>query len=114
MVSHKKLRDAALCANLFITAHFHAATHPKTRLLHRDISSGNLLILPKLGRGSEGVIPSITYTGILSDWEMSKLVDDHQTNPVTSQAVGMVCISHPSLSCFGLIIGFRGLISSCQ
>ena len=99
MVSRDKLRGDALCADLFVTAHLQAATHPKTRLLHRDISSGNLLILPRLDRGSEDMVPSIVYTGILTDWEMSKPVYDHHAKPVTSQAVRMVCISRPSPSC---------------
>ena len=38
-------------------------------MLHRDISGGNILILPKVtGR-------TIKWTGLLTDWEMSKPTD---------------------------------------
>ena len=99
MVSHNKLCGDALCADLFVTAHLQAATHPKTQLLHRDISSGNLLILPRFDRGSEDMVPSIAYTGILTDWEMSKPIYDHHAKSLTSQAVRMVCIRRLSPSC---------------
>ncbi|TBU38880.1 hypothetical protein BD309DRAFT_481030 [Dichomitus squalens] len=71
-----------------LRAHFQAATNHKTRLLHRDISSGNLLILPKVTRGSKDMTPSVAYTGILSDWEMSKPVDG-DAGSRTAQAIRM-------------------------
>ncbi|EJF56412.1 hypothetical protein DICSQDRAFT_25280, partial [Dichomitus squalens LYAD-421 SS1] len=59
------------------------------RLLHRDISSGNMLILPKVIQASKGTSLSITCVGVLSDWEMSKPVDDHHAGSRTAQAIRM-------------------------
>ncbi|KAI0808321.1 hypothetical protein C8Q74DRAFT_1213976 [Fomes fomentarius] len=50
----------------------HADAYEKCRLIHRDISSGNILILPVLVRtpGTEEL--RVVWVGILSDWELSK------------------------------------------
>ncbi|TBU40237.1 hypothetical protein BD309DRAFT_900258 [Dichomitus squalens] len=64
-----------------IRTHYQATTHPKIRRLHRDISSGNLLILPKIKRGPQGRGVWIAWTGVLSDWEMSKPIEGlHETS----------------------------------
>ena len=52
-------------------AHCEAATNPKTNLLHRDISGGNILILPTVVDRADGS-RSLKWTGLLADWEMSK------------------------------------------
>ncbi|EJF57852.1 hypothetical protein DICSQDRAFT_111022 [Dichomitus squalens LYAD-421 SS1] len=72
-----------------IRAHHQAATNPKTRLLHRDISGGNILIYPKVKRDSNGTNPAIVWTGLLVDWELSKPIDDDQTPSKGSQAEHM-------------------------
>ncbi|KAM5541530.1 hypothetical protein V8D89_004720 [Ganoderma adspersum] len=56
-----------------VYAHYHAYTRPKIPVLHRDISGGNILILPKVIKGTNG--KTIKWTGLLSDWEMSKPTD---------------------------------------
>ncbi|TBU40239.1 hypothetical protein BD309DRAFT_927514 [Dichomitus squalens] len=48
-----------------------AATHPETRLLHCDVSGGNILIYPKILRVLGGQIPTVVWTGVLTDWELS-------------------------------------------
>ncbi|KAI1781791.1 hypothetical protein LXA43DRAFT_1078177 [Ganoderma leucocontextum] len=67
-------------------AHYEAATNPKTRLLHRDISSGNILIYPKVRCRKAGKKPSLVWTGLLCDWELAKPVDDQNTPSRLSQA----------------------------
>ncbi|TFK91375.1 hypothetical protein K466DRAFT_632764 [Polyporus arcularius HHB13444] len=52
-----------------VIAHYYAYT--ELLLLHRDISSGNVLIDPRLGKTSDGRF-KVEYTGILADWEMAK------------------------------------------
>lgn len=56
-------------------AHHRVATDPQTRLLHRDISSGNVMIYPKIKRHGAARRTSMVWTGILTDWELSKPVD---------------------------------------
>ena len=73
-------------------AHYQAATNPQTRLLHRDISGGNILIYPKVKRDNDGTKCTIVWTGLLVDWELSKPVDDDQAPSKASQAERMVCI----------------------
>ncbi|KAI0762371.1 hypothetical protein C8Q74DRAFT_1184099, partial [Fomes fomentarius] len=45
-------------------------------ILHRDISDGNVLILPMETIGPDGKV-TVSRIGILADWELSKRVDDH-------------------------------------
>ena len=66
------------------TAHYQAATNPRTRILHCDISGGNILIYPRIKRDSDGNNPILVWTGLLTDWELSKPVDAHdQASPAT-------------------------------
>ena len=53
-------------------AHHQAATTHKTRLIHRDISSENILIYPKVRLGEDGKSRSVVWTGMLTDWEFAK------------------------------------------
>ncbi|EJF60929.1 hypothetical protein DICSQDRAFT_170785 [Dichomitus squalens LYAD-421 SS1] len=71
-----------------VQAHCQAATNPKTLLLHRDISAGNILIYPRVRHGKDGTKRAIVWTGILCDWELAKPVDDQRAPsnaPRTSQ-----------------------------
>ncbi|KAI1788185.1 hypothetical protein LXA43DRAFT_648416 [Ganoderma leucocontextum] len=54
-----------------VRSHYEAATKPKTPLLHRDISSGNILIYPRVIELTDGGA-ELQWRGILVDWEMSK------------------------------------------
>ncbi|PIL32481.1 hypothetical protein GSI_05184 [Ganoderma sinense ZZ0214-1] len=69
-----------------LRAHYQAAIYPKTRLLHCDISDGNILICPKIRRDKNGENPMVVWTGILSDWELSKPVDTQDTASRATQA----------------------------
>ncbi|KAI1788211.1 hypothetical protein LXA43DRAFT_648708 [Ganoderma leucocontextum] len=69
-----------------LRAHHQAATRPEIRILHRDISSGNMLIYPKVRRDEDTQKCSIVWTGLLTDWELSRPVNDVQTPSRTSQA----------------------------
>ncbi|EJF59424.1 hypothetical protein DICSQDRAFT_22180, partial [Dichomitus squalens LYAD-421 SS1] len=45
----------------------------KSKILHCDISSGNILILPTFVLQQEGDMTlRVTWRGILADWELSK------------------------------------------
>ncbi|RPD59339.1 hypothetical protein L226DRAFT_617315 [Lentinus tigrinus ALCF2SS1-7] len=64
-----------------VLAHFHAVKDAK--LLHRDISAGNILIYPKIVCVKDPNVPhrrrfQIKFTGLLADWEMAKPIDTEQ------------------------------------
>ncbi|KAI0696474.1 hypothetical protein C8T65DRAFT_583405, partial [Cerioporus squamosus] len=61
-----------------VLAHQHATKDAK--LLHRDISSGNILIYPKLMwvKDPQKKRLQIKFTGLLADWEMAKPTDPQQ------------------------------------
>ena len=52
----------------------HGEAHEQCKLLHRDVSTGNILILPTLDPLETGGF-MVTWSGILSDWELAKKVD---------------------------------------
>ncbi|TBU26897.1 hypothetical protein BD311DRAFT_412840 [Dichomitus squalens] len=77
----KKFRNGRQLASIVldaIKAHHQAATNPKTLLLHRDVSGGNILIYPQVKRDQNGANLAVVWTGLLSDWELSKPVDDER------------------------------------
>ena len=97
------------------SAHHEAATNPKTRLLHRDISGGNILIYPKVRCRKAGKKSSLVWTGLLCDWELAKPVDDQNTPSRLSQAGRMVCLYLVYFPLTYRLTGScRALISSCR
>ena len=73
------------------SAHYHAATDAK--LLHRDISAGNILILPKIMWVKDPNQPQkkrlqLKYTGLLVDWEMAKPIGPEQKQCQSEHTVG--------------------------
>ena len=72
-----------------LTAHCQAATNPKTLVLHRDISGGNILIYPRVTRNEDST-RAMVWRGILSDWELSRPVDDEYSPSKATQAEQMV------------------------
>lgn len=71
-----------------MAAHRQAAE--KAKLLHRDISAGNLLIYEFMGLGGQ-----VERRGILNDWELSKPLDTkEQRQPertVSNNSVSNFC-----------------------
>ncbi|KAI0660096.1 hypothetical protein C8Q70DRAFT_978183 [Cubamyces menziesii] len=61
-----------------VEAHRDAVT--KTNVVHRDVSSGNILILPKVTYDENDGSPSVTWKGLLADWELSKPI--HESEPL--------------------------------
>ncbi|TBU26684.1 hypothetical protein BD311DRAFT_422694, partial [Dichomitus squalens] len=60
-----------------VEAHYEATS--KSMTIHRDISSGNILILPKFVVSDDGdgnITIRICWRGILADWELSKPLQD--------------------------------------
>ncbi|KAI0641639.1 hypothetical protein C8Q79DRAFT_1014077 [Trametes meyenii] len=55
-----------------VSAHWEAKE--KAGILHRDVSGGNVLILPRIHYDREDNQFRIMWTGFLADWEMSKPV----------------------------------------
>ncbi|KAL7277957.1 hypothetical protein ACG7TL_007908 [Trametes sanguinea] len=55
----------------------HSAAYETFRLLHRDISAGNVLMLPTLStKVNENGKRTVTWTGILTDWELAIFVPE--------------------------------------
>ncbi|RDX51432.1 hypothetical protein OH76DRAFT_1401290 [Lentinus brumalis] len=64
-----------------VLAHYHATM--KAKLVHRDISSGNILIFPRILWVQDPDHPEkkrlqLKWTGLLADWEMAKSTDPQQ------------------------------------
>ncbi|OSD00222.1 hypothetical protein PYCCODRAFT_1393825 [Trametes coccinea BRFM310] len=51
----------------------HEDAYKKAKIIHRDISVGNILMIPPNGKNGK-----TTYQGLLADWELSKRLDDYQ------------------------------------
>ena len=51
-------------------AHYDASV--KSKIIHRDISSGNILILPTVKQAPGSTELRVEWVGILADWELSK------------------------------------------
>ncbi|KAI0323283.1 hypothetical protein GY45DRAFT_1264877, partial [Cubamyces sp. BRFM 1775] len=62
----------------FCTAHRDAVT--KANVVHRDVSSGNILILPKVVHNKKTGRPCFAWKGLLADWELSKPI--HEAEPL--------------------------------
>ncbi|KAJ2965269.1 hypothetical protein NUW54_g14175 [Trametes sanguinea] len=55
----------------------HSVAYTKLRLLHRDVSAGNVIIRPALSPNvDENGKRKVTWTGILTDWELAKIVPE--------------------------------------
>ncbi|EIW54475.1 uncharacterized protein TRAVEDRAFT_131901, partial [Trametes versicolor FP-101664 SS1] len=74
----------------------HESAYLKAGIIHRDISSGNLLMLPtKLPSGR------VVYRGLLTDWELSKRVEQEGESPRhpdrtgTWQFMSVNALNHP-------------------
>ncbi|KAH9896040.1 hypothetical protein C8Q73DRAFT_643342 [Cubamyces lactineus] len=52
----------------------------KANVVHRDISSGNILILPTVMYDENGGNPYVSWQGLLTDWELSKPI--HEAEPL--------------------------------
>ncbi|KAI9065691.1 hypothetical protein FKP32DRAFT_1590337 [Trametes sanguinea] len=51
----------------------HGAAFEKSKIMHRDISGGNILIHPTVQQvGEDGQSLGVIWEGLLSDWELSK------------------------------------------
>ncbi|PIL32490.1 hypothetical protein GSI_05193 [Ganoderma sinense ZZ0214-1] len=82
-VNGKQLVSLVLDA---LRTHYEVATNPQTHLLHCDISGGNIMIYPKIKHNPADGRASLAWTGILSDWELSKSMDDQKVLPKATQA----------------------------
>ncbi|PIL32469.1 hypothetical protein GSI_05171 [Ganoderma sinense ZZ0214-1] len=80
-------------------AHHQSATNHKIRMLHRDISSGNVLIYPKVRSDEDGKGLCMVWTGLLTDWELAKHIDTEgslQANRIgTHQFMSVNLLSDP-------------------
>ena len=69
-------------------AHRQAATLPAIPVLHRDISGGNILIVPRVYENNKGAF--VAWLGLLTDWEMSKPIS-YETSGWARQPERTVC-----------------------
>ncbi|KAI0631829.1 hypothetical protein C8Q77DRAFT_1074780 [Trametes polyzona] len=53
----------------------HALAYERKGLLHRDISAGNVLILPRVGTNRAGK-EVVSWHGVLTDWELAKEIQE--------------------------------------
>ncbi|OSD00254.1 hypothetical protein PYCCODRAFT_1437607, partial [Trametes coccinea BRFM310] len=51
----------------------HEDAYKKAKIIHKDISVGNILMIPPDGKNGK-----TAYQGLLADWELSKRLDDYQ------------------------------------
>ena len=66
----------------------HSNAAERCNLLHRDVSSGNVLILPTIDIGvskTKGQKISVFWCGLLSDWELAKKIPDGLESPRARQ-----------------------------
>ncbi|KAI9057800.1 hypothetical protein FKP32DRAFT_1329250 [Trametes sanguinea] len=60
---------------LFDCVQTHYLAYTRHQLLHRDISAGNVIILPSLSSGvAKDGQKVVTWNGVLTDWELAKRV----------------------------------------
>ncbi|KAI0628831.1 hypothetical protein C8Q77DRAFT_1238364 [Trametes polyzona] len=65
-----------------IATHCHA--YEQLGLLHRDVSAGNVLILPCLTERKGGGM-KVAWRGVLTDWELAKVVDSNSLSEQTAR-----------------------------
>ena len=72
-----------------LVAHEHAL---KTcRIMHRDVSAGNILIIFSIiPPSSEEELYTIVMKGLLSDWELAKVIPETNSAVIASQHERMV------------------------
>ena len=72
-------------------AHYDASVKSKT--IHCDISSGNILILPVFVKheNTDDLALHITWHGILADWELSKPIPQGEEIDSARQQERVVC-----------------------
>lgn len=63
----------------------HQAATRNAKIVHRDVSGENILILPSLLRDPATKTMEIKWFGLLVDWELSKPVHDKQATPRARQ-----------------------------
>ncbi|KAI0628775.1 hypothetical protein C8Q77DRAFT_1067114 [Trametes polyzona] len=73
-----------------VEAHFRAYKS-RSRILHRDIGPGNILILPTLAKVKSGIYV-VKWKGVLSDWELAKCMPYIEEPPAPrSRMVRIAC-----------------------
>ena len=60
--------------------------------MHRDISSGNILIIPRFIQEAEDDYPRLQWRGMLCDWELSKPIAASVKDECARQPERTVCI----------------------
>ena len=78
----------------------HRDAYEKFGLLHRDISTGNILILPRIVENNGKKI--VLWHGLLTDWELAKYVPKDNSLEHARQPERTVCSAIYSMSmCYG-------------
>ena len=75
-----------------LVAHEHALKN--CRIMHRDVSAGNILIIFSIiPPSSEEELYTIVMKGLLSDWELAKVIPETNSAVFASQPERTVSIS---------------------
>lgn len=93
--------SSCLVSHVLLTgllAHDEAMT--KAKIVHRDVSGGNILIFPKAAHLPNGNM-AVKWKGLLADWELSKPVCDDPSRSRARQPERTVCFqTRPIVACF--------------
>ncbi|KAH9889452.1 hypothetical protein C8Q73DRAFT_159471 [Cubamyces lactineus] len=55
----------------------HKEAYKKAKVIHRDVSVGNMIMIP-VDKGPQG---TVIYRGLLTDWELSKEINEYDLEP---------------------------------
>ena len=80
-------------------AHWRAVESPE-RILHRDISTANILILPTVVADGETGQRRVVWKGVLTDWELSESLSDEYKTDVQGRPPHIVGLPHHVHSSF--------------
>ncbi|KAI0364387.1 hypothetical protein BV20DRAFT_1005864 [Pilatotrama ljubarskyi] len=73
----KRFRNGKELVRIFLHCFFaHKDAYEKAKVIHRDISVGNIIMVPIITPDGE-----TAYRGLLTDWELSKRLDQYDLEP---------------------------------
>ncbi|KAI0707441.1 hypothetical protein C8T65DRAFT_218246 [Cerioporus squamosus] len=77
----------------------HASAVTICKIMHRDISSGNILIIPTFVQAPDDQFLYVQWRGLLSDWELSKPIADSEGEELARQPERTGTWKYMSVAC---------------